>query len=116
MSTVRPEVTGRAGAGDVCAAFSVEEFCRRNDISEALFWKLRRENRGPQCMELGRILRITPHAEAAWHRARENPDAAETELIARARAMRTRLARKAGKAAAASPKHISKQGRRRKRR
>jgi len=93
-------------------AFSPEEFCRRNGISMATFWKLRDAGRAPQLMYLGRIIRISVEAERQWQRERENPAPKEAAEIARARKMWRAMGRKAGLAAAASPKHVSKQGKR----
>jgi predicted DNA-binding transcriptional regulator AlpA len=93
-------------------AFSPEEFCSRNGISMATFWKLRDAGRAPKLMYLGRIIRISAEAERAWQIARENPTAKEAAEIARKRKMRQRMGRAAGLAAAASPLHVSKQGRR----
>jgi len=93
-------------------AFSPEEFCLRNGISMATFWKLRDAGRAPALMYLGRIIRISVEAERAWQVARENPAPKEAAEIARKRKMRQRMGRAAGLAAAASPRHVSKQGRR----
>jgi len=91
-------------------AFSPEEFCRRNGISMATFFKLRDAGRAPQLMYLGRIIRISAAAERQWQIQRENPAPKEAAEIARARKLRQRMGRKAGRAAAASPRHVSKQG------
>jgi hypothetical protein len=46
-------------------------FCASNAISESLYFKLKRQGRGPREIELdGRII-ITPQAEADWRRERE---------------------------------------------
>jgi hypothetical protein len=46
-------------------------FCASNHISESLYFKLKRQGRGPREIELdGRII-ITPEAEADWRRERE---------------------------------------------
>jgi hypothetical protein len=52
-------------------------FCRSNAISEALYYKLKREGKGPREIEFdGRII-ITPEAEADWRREREAETAKE---------------------------------------
>lgn len=89
-------------------AFAIPEFCFRNSISPTLYHKLKKSGRGPREMVLGRAIRISLEAEADWRRQREMPDDAEARLIAREREARERAARKAGKAAIASPKHVSK--------
>jgi hypothetical protein len=52
-------------------AFSIPEFCLRNRISSALFFKLAREGRGPRVMHVGRRTLITREAAAAWRRTLE---------------------------------------------
>ncbi len=89
-------------------AFSIAEFCFRNSISPTLYHKLKKFGRAPREMVLGRAIRISLAAEADWRRAREMPDDTEARLIAREREARERSARKAGKAAIASPHHVSK--------
>jgi hypothetical protein len=49
-------------------AFSIPEFCLRNSISSALFFKLAREGRDPRLMRVGRRTLITKEAAAAWRR------------------------------------------------
>lgn len=44
------------------------EFCLRNKISSALFFKLAREGRGPRVMHVGRRTLITKESAAAWRR------------------------------------------------
>jgi hypothetical protein len=62
-------------------------------------------------MRLGRMLRITLAAEAQWQAAREMPTDAEERLLRREAEARARVASNAGRAAAASPRHVSKRGR-----
>ncbi len=50
------------------SAFTKSEFCARNGISKAFYYKLRAQGRGPREMDNGRI---TAEAEHAWHRERE---------------------------------------------
>jgi hypothetical protein len=52
-------------------AFSIPEFCLRNSISSALFFKLAREGRGPRVMRVGRRTLITKEAAVAWRRTLE---------------------------------------------
>jgi hypothetical protein len=47
-------------------AFSIPEFCLRNSISSALFFKLIREGRGPRVMRVGRRTLITKESAAVW--------------------------------------------------
>jgi len=47
------------------------DFCVRNAISEGLYFKLKREGRGPREIEIGNRIIITPEAEADWRLERE---------------------------------------------
>ena len=49
---------------------TIPEFCRRKNISEPHYFKLRQRGLGPREVRLGRSVRITPEAEAAWDRER----------------------------------------------
>jgi hypothetical protein len=87
-------------------AFSVAEFCFRNDISRPTYQRLRSQGRGPVEMRLGlNTVRITAESERAWQHLMQQPNP-KLEQQAVARAV------KAGDAAAKSPAHVSKQGRR----
>jgi hypothetical protein len=87
-------------------AFSIQEFCFRNNISPPTYHKLKRAGRAPKEMRLGpALVRITLDAEAQWQRARTN--APNEPEIARAVAR----SRKAGQLAVQSPLHVSKRGR-----
>ena len=87
---------------------SISDFCKRNRISRSTFHKLKKSNRAPREIRLGRAIRISLEAEQVWRRDREMPMDAEARLIKREAEARTRQAHKAGKAAAASPKHFNK--------
>ena len=87
---------------------SIATFCARNGIGLTLYHRLKNEGRGPREMRLGRTIRITLDAERDWQREREFPSDAEARLIAREQKARVGLARRAGKIAAASPKHVSR--------
>jgi hypothetical protein len=78
------------------AAMTVPEFCVAHNISEAFFYKLRREGRGPAEMKgLGSMVRISQEAAAAWRRKLENPTGAELEKAEQARVERHTRARNA---------------------
>jgi hypothetical protein len=53
-------------------AHTILSFCESNGISEALYYKLKREGKGPREARVApkRII-ITPEAEADWRRERE---------------------------------------------
>jgi hypothetical protein len=62
-------------------AFSIPEFCVRNGISSALFFKLAREGGGPRVMRVGRRTLITREAAAAWRHEREAASAPRTAEV-----------------------------------
>jgi hypothetical protein len=54
------------------ASFTIPHFCKRNNLSESQYHKLRREGRGPRTMSTGSVgVRISRESEADWIRARE---------------------------------------------
>ncbi len=59
------------------SAYSIPEFCERNNISTPTYYQLKRLGLGPTEMRLGAAIRITAHAELEWQVARENPTGAE---------------------------------------
>jgi hypothetical protein len=89
-------------------AFSLTEFCRVENFSKSFFYALRKRNLAPAISDIGGLLRITPQARQAWHErmaALAKSEAAQLEAE-----RRRELAVIAGKAAAASPRHISRRG------
>jgi hypothetical protein len=83
------------------AAYTIPEFCFRNNISRPTYHRLRAEGRGPVEMRVGlNLIRITAQAEREWQHQLQRPSA-DLERRARARAV------KAGGAAVKSDKHIS---------
>jgi len=101
VSATRPETSAIERV-----AFSIPEFCYRNNISRQKYNTLKAEQRGPVEMRLGtNTIRITAEAERDWQRLMQAP---RPDIEARA----AERAVKAGDAAAKSPKHVSKRGRR----
>jgi hypothetical protein len=96
--------------------FRARHGSRRGPMSMATYCRLRVAGRAPREIVLtpGTII-ITVADEAAWDAARSNPVGAEAQLVARMRAARVERAQKAGQAAAMSPRHVSKQRKRRQR-
>ena len=90
-------------------AFSIAEFCARNRISLSTFHKLKNQGRGPRLMCLGRAIRISVEAERDWRSAREQPTGAEARQRDRDGKARSISGGRAGRIAAQSAKHISKQ-------
>ena len=87
------------------AAYTLSEFCYRNQISRPAYHRLRAEGRGPAEMRIGlNMIRITAAAELEWQRLMQEPnEALEQQAVARAV--------KAGDAAVRSDKHVSKRAR-----
>ena len=93
----RPEVSGRkSSAGKELAptprlALSIPEFCEAHGISEGMFYKMKKQNRGltPREMKIGTRTLITFEAAAKWRAERE---AASTAPPEKARARRERAA------------------------
>jgi predicted DNA-binding transcriptional regulator AlpA len=48
------------------AAFTINEFCRRQGISRSTYYKLRRADQGPREMKVGGVVRISRLAERDW--------------------------------------------------
>jgi hypothetical protein len=83
--------------------FSIDEFCRRQDISLSTFHKLQREGKGPRLMDISPI-RISIEAEREWRAARDRPN----DVASRKRDARVAAGRRAGELAVRSPRHVSK--------
>jgi hypothetical protein len=82
-------------------------------MSVATYQRIQHAGRGPrETILLPGITIITAPDEARWDEERANPVGAEARLVAKMKAARVAKARKAGRAAAMSPRHVSKQRRR----
>jgi hypothetical protein len=77
----------KAPSNDISAgasAMSIKRFCLRNDISEAMYYKLQANGFGPRTMQLGARTLITIEAESRWRKERErNPVSVEAADAAR---------------------------------
>ena len=84
------------------AAYTIPEFCFRNNLSRPTYHRLRSEGRGPVEMRIGlNMIRITSAAERDWQLLMQEPRAdLETRAVERAVM--------AGGVAVKSSKHISK--------
>jgi hypothetical protein len=90
-------------------AYTIPEFCFRNNISRPTYHRLRSEGRGPVEMRLGlNAIRTSAEAERDGQRRMQEPRA-DFESRAVARAVKT------GDAAARSSAHVSKRAARRER-
>jgi hypothetical protein len=52
-------------------AYSIKAFCIAHNISEAFYFKLKKEGRGPREMAVGRRTLISIEAAADWRHERE---------------------------------------------
>jgi hypothetical protein len=95
--------------------FRIRHGGARGPMSRNLYNRLKLSGRGPRESHAGGMTFISVEDEAAWDAARANPTGSEAKAVARMKQMRHQRAVMAGTAAAASPKHVSKQGKRRKR-
>ena len=86
-------------------AYTVPEFCFRNNISRPTYHRLRAEGRGPVEMRLGlNAIRISAEAERNWQQEMQKP---RPDLEART----AERAVMAGDAAVKSDRHVSKRRR-----
>jgi predicted DNA-binding transcriptional regulator AlpA len=53
------------------SARTIAEFCARNSISRAMFYKLKNAGKGPRLVRVGTKSLISDQAEKDWHRERE---------------------------------------------
>ena len=73
------QILGQADASG--QAFSISQFCARNNISRSFFYKLKKCGKAPRTMEVGGRQIISPEAERDWRLERER-DAAESSVLA----------------------------------
>lgn len=52
-------------------AYSIAAFCRRHNISQSFYHKLRAQGLGPRTMQVGSRVLITKQAARRWRRERE---------------------------------------------
>lgn len=63
-------------------ALSISHFCQAHSISEAFYYKLKKQGLGPREMRVGARTLISLEAAAAWRAERENASAEATEVAA----------------------------------
>jgi hypothetical protein len=62
------------------SSLTIAEFCAAEKISRGLYYKLKKQGRGPREMELGPgAKRISFEAHQEWRRAREAEDRRQTQ-------------------------------------
>jgi hypothetical protein len=87
-------------------SLSQKQFCWAENISLAKYFELKKRGLGPAITDIDGVQRITPEAREEWHKRMAelaNGEAARLEAE-----RRRELAALAGRAAAASPLHVSK--------
>jgi hypothetical protein len=100
LATTRSEARSTSPLERV--AFTVPEFCFRNNISVPTYQRLRKQGLGPVELRFGlNGIRITAQAEIAWQERLQQPNP-DLEKQATERAI------KAGNAGVKSPDHVSK--------
>ena len=52
-------------------ALNISQFCEAHDLSEAFYYKLKKQGEGPREMKVGARTLITLESAAEWRRARE---------------------------------------------
>jgi hypothetical protein len=88
-------------------SLSRKQFCWAENISLAKYYDLQKKGLGPAVTDIDGVQRITPEARAEWReRMGEHAKSEAAQLEA---ARRRKLAAVAGRAAAQSPLHASKQ-------
>ena len=82
------------------------QFCWAENISPAKYHELQKKGLGPAVTDIDGVQRITPEARAEWHQLMA--ERAKSGAVRLEAARRRELAIIAGRAAAASPNHVSK--------
>jgi truncated hemoglobin YjbI len=82
------------------------QFCWVENISPAKYHELQKKGLGPAVTDVDGVQRITPEARAEWHQLMA--ERAKSGAVRLEAARRRELAIIAGRAAAASPNHVSK--------
>ena len=88
-------------------SLSQKQFCWVENISLAKYFELKKRGLGPAITDIDGVQRITPEAREEW-RARM-AERAKSEAARLEAERRRELAVSAGRAAAQSPLHVSKQ-------
>lgn len=108
LRSLRPWVPGNVNDRSV-TGFRIRHGTARGPMSRTFYYAMKARGEGPRetFLSVGKVI-ITEADEAAWEEQRANPRGTESRLIAKAEEMRRSRGRKAGRAAVASPRHVSK--------
>jgi hypothetical protein len=60
-------------------SFTLLEWCAHRKVSRSMFYKLEAQGRAPATYNVGAARRVSPAADAAWLRAREEEARTERE-------------------------------------
>ena len=88
-------------------SLSQNGFCYVENISKAKYYELKKRGLAPDETNIDGLIRITPKAREAWHA--RMAELAKSEAARLEAERRRELAVIAGRAAAQSPLHVSKQ-------
>jgi hypothetical protein len=94
---------------DEGCSLTIKQFCVAENMAECTFYKLQKLGLTPETIVFPgtRIVRITARARRQWHE--RMLELSRSRAAKREHERRVELARRAGAAAAASPRHISRQ-------
>jgi hypothetical protein len=107
---VRGLVDPNTKLDDFDRSFTIPEFCKAEGISEPTYYKLKREGLHPDELRYFSVVRITPQARREWH---ERMTVFKERRAAKLEAQRrTAHAKSISQKSIASPNHVSKQGKR----
>jgi len=90
-------------------SLSQKQFCWVENISLAKYFELKKRGLGPAITDIDGVQRITPEAREEWHKRMAELAKGEAARLEAER--RRELAVIAGRAAALSPKHVSRRRR-----
>ena len=90
-------------------SLSQDQFCWLENISRSKYFELKKRGLGPDVTDIDGLQRITPESREAWHERMAERAKGEAARLQAER--RRELAVIAGRAAALSPKHVSRRRR-----
>jgi dephospho-CoA kinase len=91
-------------------AFTPKQFRWRNgNMTEAVYYEMMRQGRGPVTIRVGNVVLISAEEERNWQRRMSRPTGPEAARQKAERAQAQQRALHAARASAASANHVSKQ-------
>jgi hypothetical protein len=61
-------------------SYTIDEFCKAERISRAMYYKLSRMGKAPRSFNVGTAIRISPEARRAWRAEREAETLAHSKI------------------------------------